>query len=61
MDVIKKFKSITQILIAIELGIGASTVRGWLKEETKLRKFVQNVDQVEGLNREQAYLLLCLN
>jgi len=31
-------KGSTQISVANELGVGASTVRGWLKEESKLRK-----------------------
>lgn len=45
-----------QISVANELGVQASTVRGWLKEEPKLRQFVENIVQDEGLNRKRARL-----
>lgn len=57
LNAIEKIKKgATQISIANELGVGASTVRGWLKEESKLRKFVENVEQTEGLSRKRARL-----
>lgn len=57
LDAIEKVKKgATQISVANELGVGASTVRGWLKEEPKLRKFVENIDQDEGLSRKRARL-----
>src|SRR6218665_649838 len=36
----------TQANISRELGIAASTLRGWAKNETKLQEFVQSVDKL---------------
>ena len=40
--------------VARELGIAESTVRGWLKDEPKIRSFVDEVDSDVGLARKRA-------
>uniref|UniRef100_A0A8C8S3P0 HTH CENPB-type domain-containing protein n=1 Tax=Pelusios castaneus TaxID=367368 RepID=A0A8C8S3P0_9SAUR len=43
----------TQAKISRDLGIAESTLRGWIKNETKLRSFVQNVDSEVSLERKR--------
>nr|XP_006813725.1 PREDICTED: tigger transposable element-derived protein 5-like [Saccoglossus kowalevskii] len=49
-------KGETKAKIARDLGVGESTIRGWVKDETKLRKFIFDVDQESGLKRKRAKL-----
>ena len=44
----------SQCKVARETGIAESTVRGWLKDEDKLRKFVDTVEDGDGLRRKKA-------
>jgi transposase-like protein len=37
-----------------ELGLAESTLRGWLKEEAKLREFADSIDDTKGLTRKRA-------
>src|SRR6218665_893530 len=46
----------TQANISRELGIAASTLRGWAKNEAKLQEFVQSVDIEAGLERKRMRL-----
>ena len=43
-----------QTKVAREEGVPESTVRGWLKDETRLREFVDNMDEDVGLTRKRA-------
>ena len=43
----------TQAKVSRETGIPESTIRGWLKEEPKLRQFLEEVDSDEGLLRKR--------
>ena len=47
VDRVKKGETRTKI--CKELSLSESTMRGWLKDETKLRDFVDTVDEKEGL------------
>ena len=46
----------TQANTSRELGIAASTLRGWAKNEAKLQEFVQSVDIEAGLERKRMRL-----
>ena len=35
----------SQTKVSLDLSVAQSTLRGWLKEETKLREFVHSVDE----------------
>ena len=52
IDRIKSGES--QANVEREIGTVSSTLRGWLKEETKLREFVHSVDENGGLARKRA-------
>ena len=39
-----------------EFGVPEGTIRGWMKEEDKLRSFVDQVDDKIGLDRKKARL-----
>lgn len=43
-----------QSVVCRESGIPEGTLRGWLKDESKLRDFVDSVDSVDGLCRKKA-------
>jgi len=45
-----------QTKVARELGISESTVRGWLRNEDKLRSFVDELDSEVGMARKRARL-----
>ena len=44
----------SQCKVARETCIAESTIRGWLKDEEKLRKFVDTVEDGDGLRRKKA-------
>jgi len=44
----------SQTKVARELGIPESTIRGWLKNEDKLRSYVDEVDHEVGMSRKRA-------
>ena len=44
----------SQCTVARETCIAESTIRGWLKDEEKLRKFVDTVKDGDGLRRKKA-------
>lgn len=46
----------SQAKVSRDLGVAESTLRGWIKEETKLRNFVHTIDEGDGLNRKRARL-----
>ena len=46
----------TQAKVSKEKGIPESTLRGWLKDESKIRKFADEVDTEVGLSRKRARL-----
>jgi len=52
VDRIKKGETRTKM--GQQLSVSESTLRGWLKDETKLRDFVDTVDEKEGLQRKRA-------
>ena len=43
----------TQAKVSREAGIPESTLRGWLKEEPKLRQFLEEVDSDDGIKRKR--------
>ncbi|CAM5177118.1 unnamed protein product [Eretmochelys imbricata] len=43
----------TQAKVSKDIGIAESTLRGWLKNESKLNGFVQNIDSAAGLKRKR--------
>lgn len=43
-----------QTKVAREMSVAESTLRGWLKDEAKLREFVDTVEESEGLARKRA-------
>ena len=44
----------SQAKISRDIGVSESTLRGWLKDELKLREFVHSVDETDGLARKRA-------
>jgi len=46
----------TQAKVSREIGVPESTLRGWLKDEDKLRNFVADLDKEEGLQRKRVRL-----
>uniref|UniRef100_A0A8C3FUT4 HTH psq-type domain-containing protein n=1 Tax=Chrysemys picta bellii TaxID=8478 RepID=A0A8C3FUT4_CHRPI len=42
----------TQTKVSKDIGIAESTLQGWLKNESKLNGFVQNIDSAAGLKRK---------
>ena len=44
----------TQAKVSREQGIPESTLRGWLKDEGKIRDFTDELDQPEGMARKRA-------
>ena len=44
----------SQANVGREIGTASSTLRGWSKDETKLREFVHIVDENDGLARKRA-------
>jgi len=44
----------SQAKLSRELSVAESTLRGWLKEEEKLKEFVDNLDESSGLARKRA-------
>jgi len=46
----------SQAKVSRELVVAESTLRRWLKEEHKLKEFVDNLDESSGLARKQARL-----
>ncbi len=55
LEVVAKIRNgQTQAQVSRETGIAEGTIRGWLKDETKLRDFVHEVDESEGLQRKRA-------
>ncbi|CAM2105938.1 unnamed protein product [Caretta caretta] len=42
----------TQAKVSKDIGIAESTLRGWLKNESKLNGFVQNIDSAMGFKRK---------
>ncbi|CAM4559948.1 unnamed protein product [Lepidochelys olivacea] len=61
MDSQRKIGSFGQILksgmsqekVSKELGVGESTLRGWIKDEEKLRSMLVELDESEGLERKR--------
>lgn len=43
-----------QTKVAKETGVAESTLRGWLKDEVKLREFVTTLEGNSGLSRKRA-------
>ena len=52
VDRIRKGEARTKV--CKELGLAESTLRGWLKEEVKLREFIYTVDDDDGMQRKRA-------
>ena len=48
----------SQAKVVRDTGVPESTLRGWLKEEAKLREFVVTVDESGGLKRKKARLAM---
>jgi len=44
----------TQARVVKDTGVNESTLRGWLKNEAKLRTFVETVEK-DGLSRKKAH------
>ncbi len=44
----------SQARVSREYGVPESTLRGWLKDESKLRDFVHTVDESDGMDRKRA-------
>lgn len=54
LQVIEKVKSgVSKASIFRESGIPEGTIRGWVKEEEKLRSFVASVESDVGLQRKK--------
>ena len=50
LELVNRVRSgISQAKVCRETGINESTLRGWLREEDKLRSFVLTVSDTEGL------------
>ena len=49
-------KGASRATICHDLGLAESTLRGWIKDEANLRKFVSECEETEGLNRKKARL-----
>ncbi|CAM4474416.1 unnamed protein product [Lepidochelys kempii] len=45
----------TQAKVSKDIGIAESTLRGWLKNYSKLNGFVQNIDSATGLKRKHVH------
>ena len=56
MDVITRVKGggFSQASVSRDKGIPESTIRGWIKDEQKLRDFVDTVDSSDGMQRKKA-------
>ena len=47
----------SQAKVSRDLGVAESTLRGWLKDENKLRKFVHSVDEIGDLARKHGFTI----
>ena len=54
LDVISRVKrGESKAAISRDIGVPESTIRGWVKEEEKLRAFLQTIDADEGMQRKR--------
>ena len=54
LSAISRVRGESQAKVSRDLGVAESTLRGWLKDENKLREFVHSVDEIGGLARKRA-------
>jgi hypothetical protein len=55
LDVIARVKQgESQAKVSRDNGVPESTIRGWIKDEPKLRDFVDVVDSTDGMKRKKA-------
>ena len=55
LDAVSRVKNgESQAKVSRDLGMSDSTLRGWIKEELKLREYVHNLDESCGLSRKRA-------
>ncbi|CAM5085439.1 unnamed protein product [Natator depressus] len=53
LETLDRLKSgMSQAKVSKEVGVGESTLRGWIKEEEKLRSMLVELDESEGLERK---------
>jgi len=48
LSAISRVRGESQAKVFRDLGVAKSTLRGWLKDENKLREFVHNVDEISS-------------
>ena len=61
LDIITRIrKGETQSKVSRETSVPESTLRGWLKDEVKLREFVHTVEESDGLRRKKARVASCV-
>jgi len=50
----KSYSVREKLVVVTRVQNGESTIRGWLKDEQKLRDFVDTVDSTDGMKRKKA-------